>query len=133
MRSGLFAVGGALLAAACVNAGAKDDGDAQLTQAQAQACISVAADPDQPVMGSFDVQRLTNTCAPDINVAFCSSDGRPACDAPEMPNLSMDEWTRAFITQGTAGQVSYYACGSPQTVDLTDWATDGTASCIEPS
>ncbi|MEM9190767.1 MAG: hypothetical protein AAGF12_16395 [Myxococcota bacterium] len=110
----------------------KDDDECGLTQPQAQACISVATDPDQAVMGSFDVKRLTNTCACDINVAFSVTDGRPTPDAPELPNLSQGEWTRAFITQGSNGEVAYYACASPLTVDTSSWATDGSASCTSP-
>ncbi len=105
---------------------------AEMTQAAAQACISVATDPDEPVMGSYDVKRLTNTCECDINLAFSSTDGRPLPDAPELPHLSPNEWTRAYITQGSNGQVGYYACPAPQTVDISDWSTDGTASCVSP-
>ncbi len=92
-----------------------------LTYDEATACISTTTDPDMPTSGSYDVKRLTNTCAPELNVAYCVSDGRdPVCPAVEQPALSQNEWTRAYVTQDSGGTVKVGACQVPQRVDLSD-------------
>ncbi|HMQ92410.1 MAG TPA: hypothetical protein PKA33_11650 [Amaricoccus sp.] len=130
MKPALIVTFGLLLAAGSCSTVPKDPEAPVLTQAEAQACISLTADPDSP-MGSYDVKRLTNTCQPEINIAFYSSDGRPTRDAPERPALSHDEWTRAYITQGSGGYVSYFACPVPQTIQGFP-SDEGDIFCEDP-
>ena len=130
-RKTLLALVGAAALAGCTTAsGGKGEEETLLSFAEATACISEETDPDSPVLGGFDVKRLTNTCDLELNVAYCVSDGQdPVCPAVEQPALSAEEWTRAFITPNSGGTVSYGACQVPERVQ-TD---SGTWTCEEIS
>ncbi len=123
-RKTLIALLGATALAACTNAqGGKGGGGGSslLSYEEATACINEATDPDSPVMGGFDVKRLTNTCDVELNVAYCVSDGQqPVCPTVEQPALSPNEWTRAFVTQNSGGIVSYGACQPPERVQTDE-------------
>ena len=116
MRVSTILVGGSLVFGLAACNGKGSDTAKLLTYKEATACIDVSVDPELEQQG-FVVYRLTNTCQNELNVAYCVTEGRePVCTNTEQPALSYDEWTRAYVTEGSDGTVSVGACEQPEQV-----------------